>query len=165
MDIVHLIQSAVAPVFLLSGVGVTLGVLTGRLARIIDRARFLEDQAGPGGVLPEPVQESLRLLARRAKYTNAAIGLCTISALFVSLVVMALFASAFFDTSLAGSIALLFVAAMICLTGAFGAFLVECRLATKILRFGAQHPPVTMRNSPAGLQRSPVPAPPDDVVV
>ena len=91
MDIVHLIQSAVAPVFLLSGVGVTLGVLTGRLARIIDRARFLEDQAGPGGVLPEPVQESLRLLARRAKYTNAAIGLCTISALFVSLVMMALF--------------------------------------------------------------------------
>src|SRR5919197_6413158 len=41
-DIVHLIQSAVAPVFLLSGVGVTLGVLTNRLARIVDRARLLE---------------------------------------------------------------------------------------------------------------------------
>ncbi len=167
MDIVHLIQSAVAPVFLLSGVGVTLGVLTGRLARIIDRARFLEDQAGPGGILPEPIQESLRMLARRAKYTNAAIALCTVSALFVSLVVMALFASAFFDTSLAGTIALLFVGAMICLTGAFGAFLVECRLATKILRFGVQHPPVTMRNSPAsrpGYPHVPASAPPDDVV-
>ena len=34
------------------------------------------------------------------------------------------------------AIAILFVAAMICLTGAFGAFLVECRLATEILRFG-----------------------------
>ena len=45
MDIVHLIQSAVAPVFLLSGVGVTLGVLTNRLARVVDRARFLELQA------------------------------------------------------------------------------------------------------------------------
>ena len=44
MDIVHLIQSAVAPVFLLSGVGVTLGVLTNRLARIVDRARYLEVQ-------------------------------------------------------------------------------------------------------------------------
>src|SRR5689334_10536445 len=44
MDIVHLIQSAVAPVFLLSGVGVTLGVLTNRLARIVDRARYLEMQ-------------------------------------------------------------------------------------------------------------------------
>ena len=137
MDIVHLIQSAVAPVFLLSGVGVTLGVLTGRLARIIDRARYLEDQTGPDGVYSESTLASLRSLARRAKYTNAAIALCTASALFVSLVVMALFASAFIGTSLSGTIALLFVAAMVCLTGAFGSFLIECRLATQILRFGS----------------------------
>jgi hypothetical protein len=137
MDIVHLIQSAVAPVFLLSGVGVTLGVLTGRLARIIDRARYLEEHAGPLGMHAESTQASLRMLARRAKYTNAAIALCTTSALFVSLVVMALFTSAFVKTSLAETIAILFVAAMICLTGAFGAFLIECRLATQILRFGS----------------------------
>jgi len=136
MDIVHLIQSAVAPVFLLSGVGVTLGVLTGRLARIIDRARYLEDQLGKSGVHPDDIHESLRMLARRARYTNAAIALCAASALFVSLVVMALFASAFLDTDLSAAIAILFVVAMICLTGAFGAFLVECRLATQILMFG-----------------------------
>jgi uncharacterized protein DUF2721 len=136
MDIVHLIQSAVAPVFLLSGVGVTLGVLTGRLARIIDRARYLEEHAGPGGLHTENMKASLRMLARRAKYTNAAIALCAASALFVSLVVMALFASAFLESDLSVPIALLFVAAMVCLTGAFGAFLVECRLATEILRFG-----------------------------
>ena len=136
MDIVHLIQSAVAPVFLLSGVGVTLGVLTGRLARIIDRARFLEDQLGKPNVHGEAIHDSLRMLARRAKYTNAAIALCAASALFVSLVVMALFASAFLDTDLSAAIAILFVLAMICLTGAFGSFLVECRLATQILRFG-----------------------------
>ena len=46
MDIVHLIQSAVAPVFLLSGIAATLGVLINRLARIVDRARLLEDQIG-----------------------------------------------------------------------------------------------------------------------
>src|SRR5882724_6132773 len=141
MDIVRLIQSAVAPVFLLSGVGVTLGVLTGRLARIIDRARYLEDHPAASGLRPEAIQDALRMLARRAKYTNAAIALCAASALFVSLVVMALFASAFFDTDLSVAIALLFVAAMICLTGAFGAFLVECRLATEILRFGTSRPP------------------------
>src|SRR5687768_6477776 len=107
MDIVHLIQSAVAPVFLLSGVGVTLGVLTGRLARIIDRARYLEEHAGPSGLPTESTQSSLKMLARRAKYTNAAIALCTTSALFVSLVVMALFASAFVKSSLAETIAIL----------------------------------------------------------
>jgi len=40
----HVIQLAVAPVFLLTGVGGLLAVLTNRLARIIDRARFLEER-------------------------------------------------------------------------------------------------------------------------
>ncbi len=137
MDILHPIQSAVAPVFLLSGVGVTLSVLTGRLARIIDRARYLEERSDQSGVLDEATLAGLRTLARRAKYTNAAIALCTASALFVSLVVMALFASEFVGADLSGMVAILFVAAMICLTGAFGAFLIECRLATQILRFGS----------------------------
>ena len=42
-DIAHLIQSSVAPVFLLTGVAAMLGVLTNRLARIVDRARTLLD--------------------------------------------------------------------------------------------------------------------------
>jgi uncharacterized protein DUF2721 len=139
MDIVHLIQSAVAPVFLLSGVGVTLGVLTNRLARIVDRARLLEMRVDKEEARAESTAASLLVLARRAHYINTAIGLCTISALFVSLVVMSLFASAFVTVNLSGVIAILFVLAMICLTGAFGAFLVEVRIATRSLRFGAHH--------------------------
>jgi len=131
MDIVHLIQSAVAPVFLLSGVGVTLGVLTNRLARIVDRARFLEQQA-PN----DSTGSSLRVLARRAHYINIAIALCAVSALLVSLVVMSLFASAFISADLSLSIAVLFVLAMICLTAAFGVFLLEVRLSVAALQFG-----------------------------
>ena len=131
MDIVHLIQSAVAPVFLLSGVGVTLGVLTNRLARIVDRARYLEQQA-PSDAL----SASLRVLLRRAHYINIAIALCTVSALLVSLVVMTLFASAFISVNLSIAIAVLFVLAMICLTAAFGVFLLEVRLSVAALQFG-----------------------------
>ena len=137
MDIVHLIQSAVAPVFLLSGVGVTLGVLTNRLARIVDRARSLELRVNEEGARAESTAASLRVLSRRAHYINIAIALCTISALFVSLVVMSLFASAFVSMNLSGAIAILFVLAMICLTAAFGAFLIEVRIATASLRIGA----------------------------
>ncbi len=39
LDVAHSIQLAVAPVFLLSAVGVVLTVLTNRMTRIIDRAR------------------------------------------------------------------------------------------------------------------------------
>lgn len=44
VNVAHVIQLSVAPVFLLSGVGVMLTVFTNRLARIIDRARVLEER-------------------------------------------------------------------------------------------------------------------------
>ena len=136
MDIVHLIQSAVAPVFLLSGVGVTLGVLTNRLARIVDRARFLEQLTHAESARAKSTSDSLRVLARRAHYINIAITLCTIAALLVSLVVMSLFASAFVAINLSALIAILFVLAMVCLTASFAFFLMEVRLATSTLQFG-----------------------------
>jgi hypothetical protein len=149
MNIVHLIQSAVAPVFLLSGVGVTLGVLTTRLARIVDRARLLEDKLespvslednlGNTGTRRNALEDSLRMLARRAHYINVAITLSTISALLVSLVVILLFANAFFHVNLQVAIAAMFVASMSMLTGAFIAFLIEVRLATASLRIGAPY--------------------------
>jgi hypothetical protein len=138
MDIVHLIQSAVAPVFLLSGVGVTLGVLTNRLARIVDRARFLEQLSHTEEARVVSTADSLRVLARRAHYINVALTLCTISALLVSLVVMSLFTSAFIAVNLSAVIAILFVLAMVCLTAAFTSFLLEVRLATRSLQFGAK---------------------------
>jgi hypothetical protein len=137
MDIVHLIQSAVAPVFLLSGVGVTLGVLTNRLARIIDRARALETQFDRTGHAEE-LQANLKTLGRRAHYINTAIALASISALFVALVVIFLFASAFVPVDLSVTIAVLFVASMLSLTAAFVAFLIEVRIATASLRFGTR---------------------------
>src|SRR5205807_4569020 len=78
MDIARLVQSSIAPVFLFTGVAATLGVLTNRLARIVDRARTLEErlESHPGSA--QPLQSSLEVLARRARYINFAISLCAI---------------------------------------------------------------------------------------
>jgi hypothetical protein len=134
-DIAHLIQTSLAPVFLLSGVATTLGVLTNRLARIIDRARRLEgDLEQHPGKAPQ-LRGALHALARRAHYINVAISLASVAALMVALVVVALFANAFFLHSQLGiSIALLFVGAMVCLSGAFVAFFIEVRVAVNALR-------------------------------
>jgi len=102
-----------------------------------DRARLLEMREHEEQARADSTAASLRVLARRAHYINTAIALCTISALFVSLVVMTLFASAFISMNLSGAIAILFVAAMVCLTAAFGAFFLEIRIAIASLRFGA----------------------------
>lgn len=137
--IAHLIQAAIAPVFLLTGVASMLGVLTNRLARIVDRARVFEAQlASQPESLPRLVG-SLKVLARRAGYINVAISLCTIAALLVALVVVSLFADAFLGVTLTKEIALLFVGAMLCLSAAFIVFFVEVRLATTSLRIGHPH--------------------------
>jgi hypothetical protein len=120
-------------------------VLTNRLARVVDRARLLEDQRAAilaAGATDQAasrrksLESSLRMLARRAHYINVAITLCTLSALLVALVVMLLFAGAFLGIGLQAAIAVMFIASMVLLTGAFFAFLIEVRLATASLRIG-----------------------------
>jgi shikimate kinase len=136
IDIAHVIQSSVAPVFLLSGVAATLGVLTNRLGRIVDRARTLEQQLEIHRGKVARMHADLAVLARRARYINVAISLSTIAALLVALVVVTLFAHAFLGSDLGVVIALLFTAAMVCLSAAYIAFFIEVRVAVAALRIG-----------------------------
>ena len=131
----HAIQLAVAPVFLLAGVGSLLAVLTSRLARIIDRVHLLERE------LPENAGESeiarLRLaaapLSRRARLIHWAISLCTTCELLVCVVVATLFIGAALSIDLTGLIGLLFVAAMLALIAGLICFLREIALATALI--------------------------------
>ena len=136
-SIAHSIQLAVAPVFLLSGIGVLLGVLTSRLARVVDRARPLEERhfvADPAEA--EDLKRQLGVLARRARLMNTAITLSTISALLVAIVVALLFGSTLIHFNLALPVAVLFILAMITLVCALLAFLLEVRVATRTIRIG-----------------------------
>ncbi len=136
--VAHAIQMAVAPVFLLSGVGAMLAVLTTRLSRIVDRSRTLETQleTSPSPETTENIHAQLQALSRRAKLISRAITLCTITALLVCAVIAVLFVGAFarFDASV--PTALLFVAAMIALFAGLLSFLREIFIATANLRIG-----------------------------
>jgi hypothetical protein len=137
VDIAHAIELALAPVFLLSGIWVFLGVLTSRLARIVDRARNMEKELRlPEAPDPERLRRQLRALATRARYINIAITLGTLAALFVAIVVALLFSSTFIPLNLAPPLALLFVLAMCSLVAAFVSFLIEVRVAIAVLRIG-----------------------------
>lgn len=137
-NIAKLIQLALGPVFLLSGVGITLSMLTQRLSRIVDRARTLEGQRErtTEADLLKRIDKDLRAIFRRTKYINGAIALSTVSALLTTLVVTILFASEFSPMSVGVLVAVLFSAAMICLSLAFLLFLVEVRIAINTLRIG-----------------------------
>jgi len=139
-DVAHLIQVALTPIFLISAIGVTLNVLTSRLARIVDRARVMESQVSHPDYKPEgrDLHEALGVLARRARYINAAITLITLSALFIALVVVMLFVNAFAHWELSAFIAIMFILSMLALAGALTSFLIEVRIATTTLRIGIE---------------------------
>ncbi|MEQ8232359.1 MAG: DUF2721 domain-containing protein [Gammaproteobacteria bacterium] len=129
--IAHAIQLAVAPVFLLAGVGAILSVLAHRLGRIIDRARVLHGRLYDGDASDEPdIAAELGILDRRMRVVNVAITLCTVCALSICSVVAVIFLGSFVRFSLGPVVASCFVAAMACLVVALLAFLVEIYLAT-----------------------------------
>ncbi len=140
-NIGQIIQLAIAPVFLLTGVGTNLTVLTNRLARIIDRSRVIEDvinTQGASGLTPH-MRIELDELYQRSHLINRAITLSSTCALLVCLVIAALFLGDALDLHLDQTIAALFVAAVFALIGSFIYFLREIFVATKTLRRQREH--------------------------
>jgi hypothetical protein len=135
-DIAHVIQLAVAPVFLLAGVGAIINVLAGRLARIIDRARTIEAQLDSATEAGGALAARLAVLSQRARWVSVAMGLAVTCALLVSLMIAVAFLDAFVPLNLGPLVAFLFVMAMFAFSAALLAFLREIHLASANLRFG-----------------------------
>jgi hypothetical protein len=127
--VAHVIQLAVAPVFLLTGVGTILNVMTSRLSRIIDRFRVLE-RISPDTGEAEAIRDEMKILAHRERVIYWAISLCTLCALLVCVVIAALFVGSAMGVELTSLIALLFVAAMLALIAGLLILLREIYIAT-----------------------------------
>jgi hypothetical protein len=135
-DITHVIQLAVAPVFLLAGVGAIINVLSGRLARIVDRARAIEALIEAGEGDGAALVARLETLSERARFVSMAMTLAVTCALLVSVMIAVAFVDAFLPMNLAVVVAIMFVLAMFAFSAALLAFLHEIRLASANLRFG-----------------------------
>jgi hypothetical protein len=134
-DIAHTIQLAVAPVFLLAGIAGILNLLAGRLARIVDRSRRIEEMFTPKDDPRHDLQvQELRLIDRRITIVNWSIFLCTASALLVCLVVAGLFVTSLASLGFGRTMAVTFVVAMLLLISGLLLFLVEVRVAVRAIR-------------------------------
>jgi hypothetical protein len=129
-DMARTIQLAIAPVFLLAGIGAFLNVIAGRLARVVDRARLLE------GLHPDAHAEErrryvaeLHTLEKRMTLASRSIYFGTASGLAVCLLVIVLFVGELIDYELGDLIAVLFVISISLLAGAMVLFLRETRIA------------------------------------
>jgi hypothetical protein len=135
-DISNAIQLALGPVFLLTGVAGLLNVMSGRLSRIIDRARFLtENPMATEMISKKAIQQELITLEKRRNLTSSAITMCTISALFVCMVIVILFLEVLFSIPFNWVIGVFFSLATLALVGGLAYFLREVHLSSKTIRF------------------------------
>lgn len=135
-SVVHFIQLAIAPVFLLTAIGAMLGTMTNRVARIVDRARALEQLLATATDDRPAEHRELRLLARRARLINVAITFTVLSALLVCVSIGGLFLDAYWGRNLTVLVAWVFGLALIALIAGLSFFLREIYLATATLRIG-----------------------------
>lgn len=136
--VTHGIQLAVAPVFLLTAVAAMIGTVAGRLARIIDRARLLEDQieAAPAGALMTSAYAELKQLRLRGRLVNICIALLTFGAILIGLTIVALFLGETTELQILRIPTIFFLSGVVCFLLALLCFLAETLLATQILNFG-----------------------------
>jgi hypothetical protein len=145
--IAHLIQLAIAPVFLLTGVGSILNVLSQRLSRVVDRARKLEqDFASLDPDHRDSAKNELRVLDRRMTLSILALSFCTATALLVCVLIAILFVADLTNFAFGRPIALLFILAMLMLIVGLILFLWEVRLAMRSIRIRRDQFPHLRRN-------------------
>ena len=132
-DAAHLIQVALTPVFLLSGIAALLNVFAGRLARVADQLAALT-AAIKGGNATADQDEQLRLLRRRSWSLDVAVVLATGAAAATCLAIMTLFLFALSNRTIAGVLLAFFGIAVVLTLGAVIAFGQEMVLSNREMR-------------------------------
>lgn len=134
------IQLAVAPVFMLTAIAAMIGTVATRLARIIDRARVLEERLSEGALNdPEAAYWELDRLKLRGRICNWSVALLGVCGMLIAATVMVLFVG---ETALPRTEQLVpwtFLGALGLFVAALMLFLLETFLATHTLRF-AKYP-------------------------
>lgn len=128
--VARVIQMAIAPVFLLTGIGSLLGVLSGRLSRVVDRYRVLESLLGSDEKANAKLNTEMSMLLRRARFVHWAVMLCTVSALFICMVIAFMFIASEIGIDPSRAVSSMFIGAMCSLILGLLCLLREVTLAT-----------------------------------
>ena len=133
--VAEIVRLALAPVFLLSGIGAFLNVLAARLSRIVDRSRQIEPMLlASRGTEHDRWIADLRILDRRMRLISWATALSVSSAILTCLVVILLFSANLVRTRLGTEIAWLFIGSMLTIGTGFAVFLWETTIAGRAVR-------------------------------
>jgi len=112
-ELIPVLQTAIGPVVLISGIGLLILSMTNRLGRVIDRGRSLAREFPEQPVqLHSQLKAQLLILSHRARLLRNAITLATLSVLSTAALIIVLFLTAVLHIEDAWLILILFVGSM-----------------------------------------------------
>ena len=137
-QIIPVLQVAIGPVILISGVGLLLLTMTNRLGRTIDRSRQLTNElAQLTGQEYEHALSQIKIIYRRARLLRLSITFASFSVLLVSVLIMTLFIAAWLHADaqwLNGLICVDFIACLASLFISLVAFIGDINLSLHALK-------------------------------
>lgn len=133
-ELIPILQTAIGPVILISGIGMLLLTMTNRLGRVIDRSRMLSSELKRHPDDQPPIQAQLKILQYRAVLVQRAITLSAVGVLLAAILIITLFFTALFRLEDAWLISILFIGCMLCLIGSITAFIRDVNQSLVALR-------------------------------
>ncbi len=135
VELIPVLQVAIAPVILISGVGLLLLSLTNRFGRAVDRTRQIHRElcAAPAADRPR-LANQVEVIYRRARLIQLSIVMAALSALFAAMLILALFFAALMKWESAVIISVLFVGCLLFVIGTLITFILDIRLSLRALK-------------------------------
>jgi hypothetical protein len=123
-DVLPIIQLAITPVILMSGIGAVLLSMTHRMGRIVDRTRSLAGlvRKESDSAESQHLVQQIGIMFRRARLMRMAMTLASMSVFSSGLLVVVIFVSALTRLVLSGVILALFVLSISLLLSGLGMF-------------------------------------------
>ena len=132
-ELIPVLQVAIGPVILISGVGLLLLSMTNRFGRAVDRSRQLCESLRTSPNRHSARMQQLEILTRRARIIRAAIALAAVSVLLAALLIITLFLAALLKLELAVALAVLFIACLAALIGSLVFFIWDINISLAAL--------------------------------
>ena len=134
-ELIPVLQVAIGPVILISGVGLLLLTLSNRFGRAVDRSRQLGRELREVGVADRPLLAAqVEILYRRARLIRLSIITAALSVLLAAVLIIVLFLTALMKLEVGGAITLLFIACMLSLIVSLSAFIRDIQFSLKALK-------------------------------
>ena len=141
-ELIPVLQVAIGPVILISGVGLLLLTLTNRFGRAVDRSRQLaREMRGLSGKEQQRLERQVEILYRRAGLIQLAIVMAAVCVLLVAVLISVLFFTTLLKLQAALVISALFIGCMASLIVALTAFIREIQLSLQALKLELEQPP------------------------